>query len=216
MDHHNLNEKLEMDLSQYPARLEIDYPEKLDRLSTLLRLFYLIPAFLLLTLLSGIVLGAASSATSFQLGAGVLFLAPMFMLLIRQKYPYWWFNWNLEFTRFNTRVMSYAALLSDEYPSSDEAQAVHLDLDYPDAKKLNRWLPLVKWFLAIPHILCLIFLGLAAFFCIICAWFAILITGKYPRVLFDFVVGVMRWALRVNAYALLLITDKYPPFSLKR
>jgi hypothetical protein len=156
------------------------------------------------------------NVSNFTMGAGALILPPLLMLVFRQKYPKWWFDWNLGFTRFNTRVVSYAALLRDEYPSTDEEQAVHVDLDYPDAKKLDRWLPLVKWFLAIPHLFILIILMVIAIFSIIIAWFAILIKGKYPRPLFNFVVGVLRWGLRVNAYAFLLITDKYPPFSLNQ
>jgi len=136
------------------------------------------------------------------------------MLLFRQKYPRWWFDWNLALTRFSTRVAVYLALLRDEYPSADDEQAVHIQIPYPDAKQeLNRWLPLVKWFLAIPHYVVLWFLSIAAFLCVIIAWFAILFTGRYPRSLFDFVVGVFRWWLRVAAYAFLLTTDRYPPFG---
>ena len=138
------------------------------------------------------------------------------MLLFRQKYPRWWFDWNLELTRFGTRVAAYLVLLRDEYPLTDEGQAVHVELVYPDARQgLNRWLPLVKWLLAIPHYIVLFFLGIAAFVCVIVAWFAILFTGRYPRSLFDFVVGVLRWSLRISGYAFLLITDRYPPFSLQ-
>jgi hypothetical protein len=139
----------------------------------------------------------------------------MLMLVFKQKYPRWWFDWNIALTRFGTRVGAYLALLRDEYPSTDEDQAVHIEIPYPDAKKdLNRWLPLVKWFLAIPHYIVLFFLGIAAIFVVIVAWFAILFTGRYPKGLFDFVVGVMRWSLRVSAYAALLTTDEYPPFTL--
>jgi len=137
------------------------------------------------------------------------------MILFRKKYPRWWFDWNLQLTRFLARVWVYAALLRDEYPSTDEEQAVHLDFPYPDASRLSRGLPLVKWFLAIPHYIVLFFLWIGAVICIIIAWFAILFTGKYPRSLFDYVVGVQRWSLRVEAYAFLLITDQYPPFSLQ-
>jgi hypothetical protein len=137
------------------------------------------------------------------------------MLLFRQKYPQWWFDWNLALTRFSYRVTSYLALLRDEYPSTDEEQAVHVDVPYPDAvRDLNRWLPLVKWFLAIPHYIVLFFLFIAAFVCVIIAWFAILFTGRYPEGLFNFVTGVLRWSLRVSAYAFLLTTDRYPPFRL--
>ena len=141
--------------------------------------------------------------------------ATALMLLFRQKYPRWWFDWNLGLVRFGTRVYAYLALLRDEYPSTDDEQAVHIDIPYPDApRELNRWLPLVKWFLAIPHFVVLGLLAVGACVGVIIAWFAILFTGRYPRSLFDFVVGVFRWWLRVAAYALLLTTDRYPPFRL--
>jgi hypothetical protein len=147
---------------------------------------------------------------------GILFLATMLMLVFRQKYPRWWFDWNIALTRFGTRVGAYLALLRDEYPSTDEDQAVHIEIPYPDAKNdLNRWLPLVKWLLALPHYIILFFLGIATIFVVIMAWFAILFTGRYPKGFFDFVVGVMRWSLRVSAYVALLTTDEYPPFTLK-
>ncbi len=148
-------------------------------------------------------------------GFGLLFIPILLMLLFRRKYPRWWFDFNLEFLRFATRVWTYASLLRDEYPSTDEEQAVHLDIDYPDAQQdLNRWLPLIKWFLAIPHYIILIPLSIVALLCIIVAWFAILFTGRYPRDLFNLVVGVDRWWLRVDAYAFILVTDQYPPFRL--
>jgi hypothetical protein len=104
--------------------------------------------------------------------------------------------------------------MDDRYPSADEEQAVHLGWVYPDASRdLNRWLPLVKWFLAIPYIV-LAFLGIAAIVVVIVAWFAILFTGRYPRGMFDFVQGVIRWGARVTGYAFVLVTDRYPPFSL--
>jgi len=200
--------------SGFPATLEIDYPDReLDRLTTVFRLFTIIPIAVILALLTrGTVhAGAANHVVG---SGGIVFLATVLMLLFRQKYPRWWFDWNLALTRFSTRVAVYLALLRDEYPSADDEQAVHIQIPYPDAKQeLNRWLPLVKWFLAIPHYVVLWFLSIAAFLCVIIAWFAILFTGRYPRSLFDFVVGVFRWWLRVAAYAFLLTTDRYPPFS---
>jgi hypothetical protein len=203
--------------SVQPTRLSVDYPEReLNRLTTFFRLFVAIPIL--------IVLGSVGGATwqwSYDNGkaaaaaGGLLFFGPLLMILFRQKYPRWWFDFNLQLARFTTRVSSYLALMSDKYPSTDEEQSVHLDLDYPDVKKdLNRWLPLVKWLLAIPHYIVLVFLGIAAVFAVIIAWFAILFTGRYPRGIFDFVEGVLRWGLRVEAYAMLLVTDHYPPFRL--
>jgi hypothetical protein len=181
----------------YPARLDIDYPGELNRLTTFFRPVMVIPALLIQSLLS----------------SGLAF-ATLLMIVFRQKYPRWWFDFARELTRLSFRVGAYAALLTDEYPSTTKNQAVHLDLDYPKADKdLNRWLPLVKWLLAIPHYIVLFFLTIFAFLCVVIAWFAILLTGRYPRPLFDFVVGTMRWGLRVGAYVSLLITDRYPPFS---
>ena len=201
--------------SGFPATLEIDYPDReLNRLTTFFRLFTVIPIAVILALVTSPTVHAGSANHVFGSG-GILFLATVLMLLFRQKYPRWWFDWNLALTRFGTRVAVYLALLRDEYPSTDDEQAVHIQIPYPDAMhELNRWLPLVKWFLAIPHYVVLWFLVIAAFFCVVIAWFAILFTGRYPRSLFDFVVGVFRWWLRVAAYAFLLTTDRYPPFSI--
>jgi len=198
-----------------PVHLEIDYPDReLDRLTTFFRPFTVIPIAIILALVSGPdVHGRAD--TSPAAAGGILFLATMLMLVFRRKYPGWWFDWNVGLTNFGMRVAAYLALLRDEYPSTDEEQAVHITIPYPDVREeLNRWLPLVKWLLAVPHFIVLAFLAAAAVLCVIVAWFAILLTGRYPRPLFDFVVGVLRWWLRVAAYAVLLTTDRYPPFSL--
>lgn len=205
-----------IEATSYPASIVIDYPETADRLTSFFRIFTVIPIAIVLGALSG---GTAANTggTNIALGgAGITFLPALLMILFRQKYPRWWFDWNLALTRFSLRVTAYALLLRHEYPSTDEEQAVHLDLVYPDVKQeLSRGLPLVKWFLAIPHFLVLAFLGIAVFFVSIFAWFAILFTGRNPRGAFDFVVGVIRWGLRVNAYSMILITDRYPPFSLQ-
>jgi uncharacterized protein DUF4389 len=206
----------------YPARLEVDYGDQHNRVTTLFRFILVIPiAIVYGALTAGATRtvthesGQTVSTTSGGIAAG-LFVATLLMILFRQRYPRWWFDFARELARFGARVGAYAALLSDEYPSTVEEQTVHLELDYPDAERdLNRWLPLVKWLLAIPHLVVLFFLSIAAFVAIVIAWFAILVTGRYPRGLFDFVVGVGRWWLRVEAYAFLLVTDRYPPFSLQ-
>jgi hypothetical protein len=208
-----------LNVEPYAARLDIDYPEQLNRLTTLLRIIWIIPIAIVLGVLttSGSERFVTESGVHVRNGGGVIggiFLATLLMILFRQRYPRWWFDFALELTRFEARVSAYLTLLTDQYPSTVEEQSVHLDIDYPDVERdLNRWLPLVKWILAIPHYIVLFFLGIATFIVVILAWFAILITGKYPRGMFDFVVGTARWALRVNAYALLLVTDRYPPFS---
>ncbi|MCZ6461365.1 MAG: DUF4389 domain-containing protein [Actinobacteria bacterium] len=205
----------------YGARLEIDYPEQLDRLTTFFRLIWIIPIMIILSLVSAATswtvvtdTGETITGSSGGIAAG-LFTATALMILFRQRYPRWWFDFAREFARFSTRVFAYLVLLTDQYPSTVEEQSVHLDLDYPDVEQdLNRWLPLVKWFLAIPHYIVLTVLFLVAIVVAVIAWFAILFTGRYPRGLFDYMVGVGRWGLRVQAYAFFLVTDQYPPFSL--
>ncbi len=188
--------------STYPARLTVDYAgTNRNRLTTLFRVITVIP---ILTVLAAIANGATS----------VFFLPVMLMILFRQKYPRWWFDFNLQYQRFSTRVIVYMSLLTDDYPSTDEEQGVHLEIDYPDASQLNRWMPLVKWILAIPHYVALFVLLIIAAILIVIGWFVILLTGSFPRGFHNFVVGVNRWALRVMAYAFLLTTDEYPPFSL--
>lgn len=145
-----------------------------------------------------------------------LFNPMVLMLVFRRKYPKWWFDYYTALIRFITRVGSYFMLLSDVYPSTDEDQNVHIEIPYPDAgTELSQGLPLIKWFLAIPHYIVLAFLGVAVCVCMVCIWFAILFTGRVPRSLFDFTVGFYRWSLRVSAYAYFQFTDKYPPFSLE-
>jgi hypothetical protein len=207
--------------SVYPARLEVDYPDQHDRVTTFFRVVLVIPIAIVLGVLTAGATrtvydhtGHAVSHTSGGIASG-LFLATLLMIVFRQRYPRWWFDFALELNRFGARVFAYLALLTDVYPSTVEEQSVHLDVDYPDVERdLNRWLPLVKWFLAIPHYVVLFFLGIGAFLAVVVAWLSILFTGTYPRGLFDFVVGVGRWGLRVQAYAILLVTDRYPPFSL--
>jgi hypothetical protein len=203
----------------YPVQFSVQYPDRnLDRLTTAFRLIVAIPILIVAGTVGGhaAAFGGARHSGTIAAGAGgLLFLAPLLMIVFRQKYPRWWFDWNLELLRFQNRVGAYLVLMDDRYPSTDEHQSVALDFPYPDAREgLNRWLPLVKWLLAIPHYILLVFLWLAAAVAVIIAWFAILFTGRYPRGLFDFVLGVFRWTNRVGAYAFVLVTDLYPPFRL--
>jgi hypothetical protein len=206
----------------YPARLDIDYPDRLDRLTTFFRIIWVIPILIILTLVTATgneTVVTETGETVSRSGGGIaggLFLATMLMIVFRERYPRWWFDFARELARFSSRVGAYLALLTDRYPSTEEEQSVHLDIDYPNVEQeLNRWLPLVKWLLAIPHYLVLAVLFVGAIVAVVIAWFAILFTGRYPRGLFDYVVGVGRWSLRVQAYAFLLVTDRYPAFSLQ-
>lgn len=203
-------------LTSYPLSFDVDFPTRpLDRWSTAFRIVMAIPIVILLSIISRDAFQTGQhDSTTFASGVGLLFLPLVLMLVFRQKYPRWWFDWNLNLLRFSNRVTAYLALLDDRYPSTDDEQSVHLAVDYPDAGRLNRWLPLVKWLLVIPHYVVLFFLFIGAVVAIILSWFAILFTGTYPRTLFDYVVGVLRWSNRVTAYAFLLVTDQYPPFRL--
>jgi hypothetical protein len=202
----------------YPVNFSVDYPErKLNRLTTFFRIFTVIPIAILVALLpgGGFSAGQYEGAMYGSIGFASLVVLPIvLMLLFRKKYPRWWYDWNLEMLRFANRVGVYVALMDDEYPSTDEQQAVRLDFAYPDAEQLQRGMPLVKWLLAIPHYIVLFFLYVGVFFALIGAWFAILFTGNYPRGIFSFVEGVLRWHNRVVGYAFVLVTDDYPPFRL--
>ncbi len=206
-----------MQQTTYPVRFSVDYPDRpLDRLTTFFRVFVAIPiAIVLGTVAGGTWQWASDGRATTTAAGGLLFLGPLLMIVFRQKYPRWWFDWNLELQRFTNRVGVYLALMDDRYPSTTDHQSVYLDYAYPNvASELNRWLPLVKWFLAIPHYIVLVFLDIAAVVVVIIAWFAILFTRHYPRGMFDFVEGVIRWQNRVIAYAFVLVTDQYPPFRL--
>ena len=206
----------------YPARLEIDYPESLDRISTLLRIPFIIPILVIQALLPVAPIVAVSLAAEGVIDgdsvsgfAGAAFFLPLvLMILFRRKYPRWWFDFLLEMTRFQVRIAAYFDLLTDKYPSTDDEQDVHLELDYPDAQQLSPYLPIVKWLLLIPHYVVLAILAVLAVPALIAAWFAILFSGRYPPRIFAYMLGVNRYYLRIGAYGFLLITDQYPPFRL--
>jgi len=206
--------------TNYPVKFSVDYPDRpLNRLSSFFRIFAALPILIIILLLYGANWQAASDTECNRavyrdvVYTGYVIIPLLLMILFKRKYPPWWYDWNVNLARFATRVLAYLFLLRDEYPSTEDEQAIHLEIPYPNAAvDLNRWLPLVKWFLAIPHIVVLVFLAVAAIIVVIIAWFAILFTGRYPRPLFNFIVGLFRWSWRVSAYCALLVTDKYPPF----
>ncbi len=183
----------------YPIQFSVDYPEgPRNRLTALVRLILAVPIIIISIFM-----------------AWQVIVPTFFMILFRNKYPRWWFDWNLQVMRFISRVNSYVLLLRDEYPSTDEEQAVHLHIPYPGEGGLNRLMPIIKWILATPHYIVLFILSLITLLISAVAWIAILIVGRYPRALFDFTEGVMRWSNRVTAYAFALTTDRYPPFRLR-
>ena len=203
--------------SDYPVQFSVDYPDRpLSRLTTLFRLIMVIPILIVVALIPGFVnSGQASGGDQVALYAPIVWLPLVLILVFRHKYPRWWFDWNLELSRFIFRIETYALALRDEYPSTDEHQSVHLDIEYPNAEAdLNRWLPLIKWLLAIPHYVVLIILSILTVIAVVLGWIMVVITAQYPRALFDFIVGVMRYEARVSGYAFLLVTDRYPPFRL--
>jgi hypothetical protein len=204
--------------ASHVVQFEVDYPERpLNRLTSAFRVLTVIPIAIVLSAIGGSssVTTGAGTTTIAAGGSGLLVLPPLLMIVFRRKYPRWWYDFNVELLRFQNRVGVYFALMDDRYPSTDEQQSVRLDLPYPDATRLNRWLPIVKWLLAIPHYIVLFFLYIGALFALIGAWFAILFTGRFPRGIFDYLVGVGRWTNRVTAYAFILVTDDYPPFQLR-
>ena len=204
--------------SDYPVQLSVDYQGSRNRLSVLLRIILAIPILVVSAFIGGYFDTGSPELNEALLPisvGGILFIGPLLMIVFRKKYPRWWFDWNLELSRFTARIESFLLVLRDEYPSTDEEQSVHLQIEYPNAETdLNRILPIFKWLLAIPHYIILIVLGVLAILVTILAWLLILVTGRYPQGMFEFVVGVMRWSYRVGAYAFLLTTDRYPPFRL--
>jgi hypothetical protein len=206
--------------TRHPVQFSVEYPDRdLSRLTTFFRLITAIPIVIVFAGVSGGyggTSGIAADGTNIAIStAGLLVIPPLLMILFRRKYPRWWFDWNRELMRFSARLVIYLSLMDDRYPSTDEQQSVTLDFPYPDAQReLRRGLPLVKWLLAIPHYVVLFFLYIASVLVVVAAWFVILFTGRFPRALFDYLVGVERWTNRVIGYAFVLVTDRYPPFTL--
>ena len=203
----------------HPIEFDIDYPNRQrDRASTAVRPLITLPILFVLAALGGPALGATRAGGGLffiGLASGLLVIPPLLTIVFRQKYPRWWFDFNLAFLRFDNRVFGYLLLTGDEYPSTDDEQSVHLNVPYPDVRAdLNRFMPLIKWLLAIPHYLALLILDLGVVLATIAAWVAIILTGRHPRRLFNYTVSVMRWHNRVVGYAYALFTDDYPPFRL--
>ena len=215
MQQNKAGSKTALGEGSYPVQFSVEYPKSRNRLTVLLRLILAVPIIAFMDLLSGDLSILDESGDSWDAllpYAAMFWIAPLLMIVFRHKYPLWCFHTFLELYRFSARVFVYLLLLRDEYPSLDEQQAVSLQIEFPDAKgQLNRFLPIIKWLLVIPHLIVLTILWIAALIVTIIAWFAILIVGWYPRGLFTFVEGTFRWSYRVYCYAFMLTTDRYPP-----
>jgi hypothetical protein len=188
---------------EYPVRFDVEYPDRLSRWKIFVKWLFAIPHLIIIYLL-----GIVNSV--------MIFIA-FFAVLFTKKWPRGMFDFSVQIQRWTANVLAYfLVLLRDEYPpfSGDAGEyPVTLEIDYDD--NLSRWQIFVKWLLAIPHLIVLVFLAIVVYVVVIIAFFAILFTARYPRWLFDFVVGTYRWYMRVNAYAVWFMTDRYPPFSLK-
>src|SRR3712207_2880027 len=159
-------------LSTHPLTFDVEYPDRpLNRLTTAFRLLTVLPIAIVLSAIGGWTAVNTDAGTTIATGSALLTLPPLLMIVFRRKYPRWWYDFDLELLRFQNRVGVYFALMDDRYPSTDEEQSVHLDVAYPDATRLNRGLPLVKWLLAIPHYVVLALLHVVAVFAVVVAWF---------------------------------------------
>jgi hypothetical protein len=192
---------LDLPDSGYPIRFDVAYPDELSRWLIFVKWLLAIPHYIILYFL--------------QILFSVVTLVAFFAILFTKTYPRDLFRFAVGTRRWQNNVNAYTSLMRDEYPPfswDPGTYAAVYDADYP--VELNRWLPLIKWLLAIPHYIVLALLGIVWLFVLIGAWFAILLTRRYPRPLFDFGVGMLRWSERVTMYVY-LATDAYPPFSLK-
>jgi hypothetical protein len=190
--------------ADYPARFDVEYPERLSRWKIFVKWLLAIPHFIIVYLL--------------QIVGSVMVFIAFFAILFTKKWPRGMFDFMVQIQRWSLNTVVYALTLQrDEYPpfSGDAGEyPVRLEVDYDD--NLSRWQIFFKWWLfVLPHVFILFFLIIAAFVVVVIAFFAILFTGRYPRGMFDFVTGVLRWTVRVNAYGQWLMTDRYPPFGLR-
>ena len=187
-------------MDDYPVTFDVAYPESPNRWLILIRWLLAIPHYIVLSLLSIL--------------AGVVWVISFFTILFARTYPDSLYSFMVGVHRWNANLGAYI-LFHDRYPpfsmGESDYEGVTFAVERPD---FNRWLVLIKWLLMIPHAIVLYFLSIIAMVAAIALVLAVLFTGRYPRGLFDFLVGVGRWNARVNAYATFVV-DRYPPFSLR-
>ena len=196
--------------NQIETQIDVSLTER-NRLTAFFRIILVVPALVFLASFSPT---SAFSEDNLGIYAGLLALPAALAIVVRQVYPSYVLAFNEALLSLQTRVDAYILLLTDEYPSIEENDVVSVTFPEVDAKQLNRWLPLVKWFLALPlYLVGIVYVIYAAFLTLI-AWFSVLFTGNYPEFCAEGVVGTIAYWNRVAGYALLLVTDEYPTFSL--
>jgi hypothetical protein len=186
--------------STYPLVFDVEYPEKLSRWLIFVKGLLAVPHWIILYALLAV--------------AQVITVIAWFAILFTGRYPKGMFVFVVGIYRWYYNVIAYAALLRDDYPPfslSAGQYPLTFDVEYPE--RLSRLLIFFKWLLIIPHLIVLVLLGIVYWITLVIAWFAILFTGRYPRGLFNYAVGLLRWGARINAYYMLM-RDDYPPFSL--
>jgi hypothetical protein len=196
--------------NQIETQIDVSLTER-NRLTALFRIILVMPALLFLASFSP---DSAFSEDNIGIYAGLLALPAALAIVIRQVYPSYVLAFNEALLSLQTRVDAYLLLLTDEYPSIEENDVVSVTFPEVDAKQLNRWLPLIKWLLALPlYLVGIVYVIYAAVLTVI-AWFSVLFTGNYPEFCAEGVVGTIAYWNRVAGYALLMVTDEYPTFSL--
>ena len=196
--------------NQIETQIDVSLTER-NRLTALFRIILVVPAFIFV---SSFAPATAVSDDAFGIFAGLLALPAALAIVVRQVYPSFVLAFNEALLSLQTRVDAYLLLLTDEYPSIEENDLVSVTFPEVDAKQLNRFLPLIKWLLALPLYLVGILYIIYAALLTLLGWFSILFTGNYPEVCAEGVVGTIAYWNRVVGYAFLLVTDEYPTFSL--
>jgi len=194
--------------NQIETQIDVTLTER-NRVTALFRLILVVPMAIFVASFA-----PAWSNNTDSWSVGLLVFPVALTLVFRQVYPSYLLTFNEALLSLQTRVDAYVLLLTDEYPSIEENDVVSVTFPEVDAKALSRWLPLIKWFIAIPlYLLGVAYIIYAAFLTLF-AWFSILFTGNFPEFCAEGIVGVIAYWNRVVGYALVLVTDEYPTFSL--
>ncbi len=205
--------------NQIETQIDVTLTER-NRMTALFRLILVAPAFIFVSsfasfsdLSSDSTAGLSSDSTA-GIAAGFLILPLVLALVVRQAYPSYLLAFNEALISLQTRLTAYMVVLTDEYPSIEDNDVVSVTFPEVDPKALNRFLPLVKWLLALPLYIVGIIYAIYAIFLTLFAWINVIFTGNYPERCAEGVVGTIAFWNRVTGYALLMVTDEYPTFSL--